>query len=42
MEYEIVTLEEKTVAGIAARTNNAAPDMGSVIGSLWGCPGFWL
>ena len=36
MEYEIVTLEEKTVAGIAARTNNAAPDMGSVTGGLWG------
>lgn len=33
--YEIVTLTEKTVAGILARTNNLAPDMGSVIGGLW-------
>ena len=35
MNYEIVTLEEKTVAGLTARTNNAAPDMGQVIGRLW-------
>lgn len=35
MDYEIVTLQEKTVAGIAARTNNSAPDMGEVIGGLW-------
>ncbi len=35
MEYEIVTLEEKIVAGLSARTNNAAPDMGAVIGGLW-------
>ena len=35
MNYEIVTLEEKTVAGLIARTNNAAPDMGQVIGGLW-------
>lgn len=33
--YEIVTLTEKTVAGIAARTNNLAPDMEAVIGGLW-------
>lgn len=33
--YEIVTLTEKTVAGISARTNNFAPDMGKVIGGLW-------
>jgi predicted transcriptional regulator YdeE len=35
MEYEIVELEEKTVTGITARTNNAAPDMPAVIGGLW-------
>ena len=27
MEYEIVTLEEKTAAGLTARTNNNAPDI---------------
>ena len=32
MEYEIVTLEEKIVKGISARTNNTSPDMGKVIG----------
>lgn len=35
MNYEIVTLEEKIVAGLAARTNNLSPDSGMVIGSLW-------
>ena len=35
MEYEIVNLEAKTVVGVAARTNNNAPDMGKIIGSLW-------
>lgn len=35
MNYEIVTLQEKVVAGISARTNNHAPDMGQVIGGLW-------
>ena len=35
MNYEIVTLPEKKAAGITARTNNHAPDMGSVIGGLW-------
>lgn len=35
MNYEIVYLEEKTVAGISERTNNASPDMGRVIGGLW-------
>ena len=35
MEYEIVTLEEKIVAGVSARTNNMNPDMGAVIGGLW-------
>lgn len=33
--YEIVTLIEKTVVGIGARTNNLAPDMKNVIGGLW-------
>lgn len=35
MQYEIVNLQEKTVVGLAARTNNSAPDMGAVIGGLW-------
>lgn len=35
MEHEIITLEEKTVIGITARTNNLAPDMGNIIGALW-------
>ena len=35
MEYEIVTLEEKIAAGVSARTNNTASDMGAVIGGLW-------
>lgn len=35
MDYEIVTLEEKIAVGIAARTNNASPEMGAVIGGLW-------
>ena len=36
MNYEIVTLEAKTIAGLTARTANTAPDMGAVIGGLWG------
>ncbi len=35
MNYELITLEEKVVAGIEARTNNYSPDMGMVIGGLW-------
>lgn len=35
MEYEIVTLEAKHIAGITAQTNNFAPDCGAVIGGLW-------
>ncbi len=35
MTYEIVTLEEKIAVGVAARTNNAAPDIQAVIGGLW-------
>lgn len=36
MEYEIVELQEKKVVGLRARTNNFSPDMGQVIGGLWG------
>ncbi len=35
MNYEIINLDEKTVAGYCARTNNTSPDMGQVIGGLW-------
>ncbi|MFA9463899.1 MAG: GyrI-like domain-containing protein [Velocimicrobium sp.] len=35
MNYEVVNLEEKKIIGLSARTNNAAPDMGQVIGELW-------
>lgn len=35
MEYEIITLKEKTMAGLSARTNNSSPDMGQVIGGIW-------
>lgn len=35
MEYDIVTLEQKTIAGVCARTGNQEPDMEKVIGGLW-------
>ena len=35
MKYEIVTLEEKIAVGVSARTSNASPDMGAVIGGMW-------
>lgn len=35
MNYEIVNIEEKIVAGIAVRTSNSSPDMTSAIGNLW-------
>ena len=35
MDYEIVELKETKIAGLTARTNNTAPDMGAVIGGLW-------
>lgn len=35
MQYEIVTLPEKTVVGIAARTSNTDPNCGAIIGGLW-------
>lgn len=36
MKYEVVVLEEKTVAGISARTNNGDTNVQAVIGGLWG------
>ena len=35
MDYEIVFLEEKTIAGFCKRTANDKSDMEQVIGSLW-------
>ncbi len=35
MDYEIVNLKEKTLAGLSARTNNASPEMEKIIGGLW-------
>lgn len=35
MKYEILTLAEKTIVGISARTSNSDPKMGEVIGGLW-------
>ena len=35
MNYELVKLEEKKVAGLRARTGNTDPEMGSKIGLLW-------
>lgn len=35
MNYEIVTLKEKTVAGFSAKTSNLSPDMEKIIGTLW-------
>lgn len=35
MNYKIAELQEKTVAGISARTSNSSPEMSAVIGSLW-------
>lgn len=32
MNYEVVQLEEKTVAGLKIRTNNQNPNMGRDIG----------
>lgn len=33
--YEIVTLEERTVTGIGTRTSNDVPDMAAKIGGVW-------
>lgn len=35
MNYEILTLGEKIIVGISARTSNSDPKMGEVIGGLW-------
>jgi len=35
MNYEVVYLKEKTVAGITIRTNNNDPNMSKVIGETW-------
>lgn len=35
MDYEIVTLEEKIIAGVSDRTGNDCPDMRSKIGAIW-------
>lgn len=35
MKYEIVTLKEKKIVGVSARTGNDSPDMQAVIGGLW-------
>ncbi|MDP4093931.1 MAG: GyrI-like domain-containing protein [Bacillota bacterium] len=35
MNYEIVQLEEKKVAGLRIRTSNSDPDMSSSIGVAW-------
>lgn len=35
MNYEIVVLPEKLIAGCSARTNNNSPDMSAVIGGVW-------
>ncbi len=35
MNYEIVTLKEKTLLGLSARTGNDDPNMGEIIGGLW-------
>jgi predicted transcriptional regulator YdeE len=35
MNYEVVYLKEKIVAGVVVRTSNSAPDMSKVIGEAW-------
>ncbi|OOM78507.1 bacterial transcription activator, effector binding domain [Clostridium puniceum] len=35
MDYEVVYLEEKIIAGIVIRTSNNAPDMRKTIGEAW-------
>lgn len=35
MNYEIVTLLEKKVIGVSARTKNSSPNMSDIIGRLW-------
>lgn len=35
MNYEVVTLAEKTIAGVKAVTSNTDPKMTEIIGGLW-------
>lgn len=35
MDYEVVTLQEKTVVGVSDKTGNSDPKMGAIIGELW-------
>lgn len=35
MNYEIVTLSEKKIVGVEARTDNNDPQMPAIIGGLW-------
>ncbi len=35
MQYEIVTLQRKTIFGVQARTSNLDPQMQHIIGGLW-------
>ncbi|HWP51169.1 MAG TPA: GyrI-like domain-containing protein [Clostridia bacterium] len=35
MTHEVITLKQKTIVGLTARTANSNPDMGAVIGGLW-------
>lgn len=35
MNYEIVNLNEKIIAGITARTGNSDPECQKIIGGLW-------
>lgn len=35
MKYEVVQLEQKTIAGIGGYTGNNDPEMGATIGALW-------
>ncbi len=35
MDYEVITLKEKTAVGVSVRTSNGDPDMGEKIEGLW-------
>lgn len=35
LDYEVVTLPEKTIVGVGTRTGNKLPDMAQKIGGLW-------
>lgn len=35
MDYQIVELKEKKIAGFCAKTSNSDPEMGRTIGGLW-------